>query len=374
MNNIGLTRVVAAAWIIVLMSVPAFAQIDLTGSWMPRMYEDWIERATGRDLVDYTGLPLNDEARALALTYSPTVYAMRERQCLLHSPHSFQFWPHGLRIWSETDSQGRIVAWRMSGVFERDGLTIWMDGRPHPSPNAFYPFSGFTTGKWDGDTLTTYTTHLKASYVRRGNGTPSSDQATVTAHFTRHDDLLTVTTIQEDPVYLTESLVSRGTMMTDTCDVTPKVDNPSTLYCHQEDTRTQLKFLGSYTIPRVAVQIGATFQSVAGPVVAANYQVPSAVVAQSLGRPLAGGAANVTVNLIEPFSMHGDRINQLDLRLAKVMRIDGKRVQVGIDFYNALNSSVVQTENANFVPGGAWRVPTLILDARLIKFSGQLNF
>jgi hypothetical protein len=200
-------RVVAAMWLLVLTSGPAFAQIDLTGSWTVRMHEDWIERCCGRDVVDYTGLPLTDEGRALALLYSPTIYAMRERQCLLFSPYSLQFWPHSIQMWSELDSQGRVVAWRMSGVVERDGLTVWMDGRPHPSPNAFYPFSGFTTGTWEGDTLTTYTTHLKTSYTRRGNGSPASDQATVTAHFTRHDDLLTVTTIQEDPVYLTEPLV-----------------------------------------------------------------------------------------------------------------------------------------------------------------------
>jgi hypothetical protein len=168
--------------------------------------------------------------------------------------------------------------------------------------------------------------------------------------------------------------ISRGTMTNDTCDVIPKIDNPSTLYCHTEDTTTQLKFLGSYMIPRIDVQIGATFQSVDGPVIAANYAVPTAVIATTLGRPLSGGAANATVNLIEPFTMRGDRINQLDLRLAKVLNLAGTRLQLGIDFYNALNSSVVQTENPNFVPGGAWRVPTLILDARLIKFSGQLNF
>jgi hypothetical protein len=135
-----------------------------------------------------------------------------------------------------------------------------------------------------------------------------------------------------------------------------------------------LKFLGSYTVPRLDVQLGATFQSVAGPVVAANYAVPGAVVAPVLGRPLSGGAANVTVNLVEPFSLFGDRINQLDLRVAKVLTLDGRRLQVGVDFFNALNSSVVQTENANFVPGGTWRTPTLILDARLIKFTAQLNF
>lgn len=215
MNRIRPASVFAAVCLLVLFSAPAFAQIDLTGSWMTRMHEDWIERCCGRDVVDYTGLPLNDEARALALSYSPTIYAMRERQCLWFSPYSIQFWPHSLQMWSELDSSGRIIAWRMSGVVERDGLTIWMDGRPHPSPNAYYPFSGFTTGTWEGDTLTTYTTHLKTSYTRRGNGSPASDQATVTAHITRHDDLLTITTIQEDPVYFTEPLVVSRTWQMD---------------------------------------------------------------------------------------------------------------------------------------------------------------
>ena len=79
-----------------------------------------------------------------------------------------------------------------------------MDGRPHPSPNAQHTEGGFTTGKWEGDTLTAYTTHLKAAWIRRGVGIPGSDETTITTHITRHDDLLTIMTIQEDPYYLTE--------------------------------------------------------------------------------------------------------------------------------------------------------------------------
>jgi hypothetical protein len=135
-----------------------------------------------------------------------------------------------------------------------------------------------------------------------------------------------------------------------------------------------VKALGTYTIPRVDVQVSGTFQSVPGPAVAANYVVPNALIQSSLGRPLAGGAPNVTVNLIEPGTMFGERINKVDVRIAKVLMLGGSRLQAGIDIFNALNSSVVQTENPNFVPNGAWRVPTLILDARLIKFSAQLSF
>ena len=193
-----------------LAAVPASAQIDLTGSWRTRMHEDFFERGPGSDLADFTGLPLNDEARLKGLKYDPTTFAMRERQCLSFSPWAILYQPLDTRMWSESDDQGRIVAWKLAGNVLKDVVTIWMDGRPHPSDNAFHPYSGFTTGTWDGDTLTARTTHIKTTELRRGTGIPTSDRATITAHITRHDNLLTITTIEEDPVYLTEPhVVSR---------------------------------------------------------------------------------------------------------------------------------------------------------------------
>jgi hypothetical protein len=94
----------------------------------------------------------------------------------------------------------------MFGTFGRATHTVWMDGRPHPSKYAPHTFEGFTTGVWEGDMLTTYTTHIKMGYLRR-NGVPTSDETTVTEHWVRHGDVLTVTTVVEDPVYLTEPLV-----------------------------------------------------------------------------------------------------------------------------------------------------------------------
>jgi hypothetical protein len=220
LNGIGNT---ALLLMFMLVTVPAFAQIDLTGTWQSRQHEDWIERGPGPDPVDYLGLPLNDEGRAKALSYTSAQLAMAERQCLYYTPQYVVFGPQGLRIWSEPDPvTGRIIAWKISGAIDRDVLTIWMDGRPHPSENAFYPFSGFTTGVWEGDTLTTYTTHIKAGYLRR-NGVPSSDKATVTEHFYRHGDLLTITAIIEDPIYLTEPHVVSRTWQLD-----PRANVPAT--------------------------------------------------------------------------------------------------------------------------------------------------
>jgi hypothetical protein len=84
--------------------------------------------------------------------------------------------------------------------------TIWMDNRPHPPDSAAHTWMGFSTGKWEGNTLTVYTTHMKAGYLRR-NGLPESDQATLIEHFMRHGDYLVHVSEVTDPVNLTEPFV-----------------------------------------------------------------------------------------------------------------------------------------------------------------------
>ncbi len=42
-----------------LMTGPAFAQVDLSGSWNPQYQEDQAERIPGPELVDYLGIPIN---------------------------------------------------------------------------------------------------------------------------------------------------------------------------------------------------------------------------------------------------------------------------------------------------------------------------
>ena len=115
--------------------------------------------------------------------------------------------PLNLRIWEEKDPQSqKVIAIKNYISTYEQTRTIWMDGRPHPSPNAAHTWMGFSTGKWEGDMLTVYTTHIKQGWVRR-NGLPESDQATLTEHFIRHGDILTHVSIVTDPVYLTEPLI-----------------------------------------------------------------------------------------------------------------------------------------------------------------------
>ena len=204
-------RIVTFTCALLAMSIPALAQIELTGSYAPRLYEDYIERGPGSDLGDFTGMPLTDEGRAKALLYTSNTISTIERQCLAQSAGITQYRPRGIKIWSEAEADGNNVkAWIIGGGNLRGAITIWMDGRPHPSPNAMHLTGGFTTGRWEGDTLTARTTHLKTAWIRRGVGLPGSDQSTITWHITRNDSMLTITTIQEDPIYLTEPhVVSR---------------------------------------------------------------------------------------------------------------------------------------------------------------------
>ncbi len=110
-----------------------------------------------------------------------------------------------------------------------------MDGRPHPPEEAPHTFMGFSTGKWEGNILTVYTTHIKQGWVRR-NGLPQSDRATLTEHFIRHGDNLTHVTILTDPIYLTEPLVKTQDFQIQTqegqnwlypCDPVVEVDRPA---------------------------------------------------------------------------------------------------------------------------------------------------
>ena len=95
-------------------------------------------------------------------------------------------------------------------------------------------------------------------------------------------------------------------------------------YCHVAyGMLTQVRGLGSYTVPKIDAQVSAIFQSKPGALLSANYAVPAATVAQSLGRLPSGNVTNVTVNLLEPGSRYGDRINQLDFRFAKLFRFGG---------------------------------------------------
>jgi hypothetical protein len=180
---------------------------NLTGMWTAMYHEDELERTDpGSPAGDYLGMPINDDARLRADTWDADLVSVLEHQCIPHSAIYAMRAPSNLKISTVDDpASGQIVAFIVDGTYTGP-RTIWMDGRSHPSEFAAHTWSGFSTGQWEGDTLRVETTHLKAGYLRR-NGVVFSDQAVLTEFFDLHDKYLTLTSVAEDPVYLTEPLV-----------------------------------------------------------------------------------------------------------------------------------------------------------------------
>ncbi len=207
-----------------LVSRPALAQVDITGFWQGVFHEDQIERIPGPFLGDYLGLPINDSARAFAEAWDPSRLTVPEHQCRAHSAPYILRGPLNMRIWEERDPQTEeVVAIHMDISNFQQRRVFWMDGRPHPSPNAEHTWMGFSTGRWEGDQLVVTTTHVKQMWHRR-NGLPQSDRVQVTERFIRHGEVLTDITSTDDPVYLTEPLVKTTNMR-----LNPRAINPAQL-------------------------------------------------------------------------------------------------------------------------------------------------
>jgi hypothetical protein len=172
------------------------------------------------------------------------------------------------------------------------------------------------------------------------------------------------------------TFVSGGTstqrQATDNCEVVAKLDNPSPLFCHAPGKfLTSVKFLASYTVPRVDIQVTGNFQNLPGPEITANYVASVAEVQPSLGRPLSGGARNVTVSLVEPRSMYGQRMTRLDLRVGKILRFGRVRATPSVDLYNMLNASTVLSQSSAYA---TWQRPQSIMPGRFAKVGMQLDF
>jgi hypothetical protein len=168
---------------------------------------------------------------------------------------------------------------------------------------------------------------------------------------------------------------STGETVTDNCEIRAKLPeiNPTNPYCHNAPgVTTRATGAASYTIPKIDVLVAGTFQSSPGAVLAANYNVTTAIVAQSLGRPLSNSATSVSINLLRPGEMYGERVNQIDLRIGKTMRYGRMRSTLSVDMFNLLNPDTVLNRDQTF--NNTWLRPTSVMTARTIKLTLQHDF
>ncbi|HEX4023353.1 MAG TPA: hypothetical protein VHX52_01415 [Steroidobacteraceae bacterium] len=203
------------------------AQIDLSGNWVVESTQDQRKNGNGPFPYDFGGIPVNEQGREAGAAYSGDEREELYRQCEPWSAHYIVTGPWGGRFRALRDRDGHVTAWHLSSqAYDRLPMTIWMDGRPQPPPQALHTYAGFTTGHWEGDTLVTLTTHLKDSFIER-NGVPASNQETVRLYFTRHGDEIMLFGLIYDPVYLEAPWVIARTFRVTTAG---SADEPI-LYC-----------------------------------------------------------------------------------------------------------------------------------------------
>jgi hypothetical protein len=160
------------------------------------------------------------------------------------------------------------------------------------------------------------------------------------------------------PVYGTTTGFGNNTARTDDyCDITPPF-------------QPQVKGQVAYPLPWWDVSLAATFQSLSGPQLSANYPLTNAIVQPSLGRPFTG--VPPSVDLLPNGTLYGDRIYQTDLRISKAFRTGRTVVRPTVSIYNLFNANPVLTYNTNY--GSAWLAPTVIMQARFVDIGVQVDF
>ena len=238
--NARLACATALAAIAAVVAVPLSAQpprpanpTDIAGEWTLTNNEE--DTTAQPPLGDYLGIPFNAAGRQRADTTAESIWGTPEYQCRPHSaPHQWRGLG-GARILKEQDPLTRDVrAYHVQFMRSLD-WPIFMDNRPHPPAWAPHSWTGFSTGQWIGNTLKVTTTHLKDGYLKRG-GPQTSDMYTMTEYITRHDDILTIVTWMDDPLYIDEPYVqsttyyydTASTVATETCNGSAFAENGGT--------------------------------------------------------------------------------------------------------------------------------------------------
>ncbi|HMF96611.1 MAG TPA: TonB-dependent receptor [Vicinamibacterales bacterium] len=187
--------------------------------------------------------------------------------------------------------------------------------------------------------------------------------------------------------------------------------NPNNLlYCDARNSgipfRTQLKLSGSYPLP-YGVTVSGSFQSIPGYLLGCNIascNIPSPTALPNVVTPPGAGtvwlitpasryaadcmgpctpgalvipnmsAAQLNVPLVPPGTEYAERVNQLDVSLAKWFQIGKTRVQGQLDIFNALNrGDVLSMRSLNYLTP-SYMQPSSVLQGRIFRLATQLKF
>lgn len=197
----------------------AAAPIDLTGTWVSVVTEEWRWRMVTAPKGDFSSIPFNDDARKVGQMWDPAADERSGNACRAYGAAGIMRMPGRMRFSWQDDNTLKMET--DAGQQTR----LFRFGRPQlPSGDAGW--QGSSQAEWKyatradrsagprpgAGTLSVTTTRMKPGYLMK-NGAPYSGSAVLTEHFQRHnspngDNWFTVVVILEDPTYLTERYVT----------------------------------------------------------------------------------------------------------------------------------------------------------------------
>ncbi len=193
----------------------AAAAFDITGYWVAVITQDWRLRMVMPPRGDYMGFPMTVESKKVADAWDPARDEAAGEQCKGYGAAGIMRLPTRLHVtWQDANTlrmdtdfgtQTRVFhfgEWKPPGAppgWQGDSVATWAPRRVLAAPSS---------PKARG--LKVVTTNMRPAYLRR-NGVPYSAQATLTEYFDvfpePDGDMMIVTTIVEDPVYLYNPLI-----------------------------------------------------------------------------------------------------------------------------------------------------------------------
>lgn len=194
--------------------IPQTAQarpaIDLTGNWVAVVTEDWRWRMVTPPKGDYTNVPLNPEGRKMADAWDHARDVAQGVQCRAFGVGNIMRMPGRLKIsWQDPQT--------LKLEYDAGTQTRLLHFDKTRRPAAERTWQGWSVAEWEfaaegPGSLKVVTTNMRGGYLRK-NGVPYSENMVMTEHFDRHmeangDEWFTVTTIVEEPRYLTQPFVT----------------------------------------------------------------------------------------------------------------------------------------------------------------------
>jgi hypothetical protein len=204
----------------------AAAPVDFTGYWVSVVAEDWRWRMVTPIKGDFASIPLNAEGRKVGDAWNPAADEAAGNQCKAYGAPAIMRVPGRLHItWAddstlkiETDAGTQTRLFHFAGEVPKDAKPDWQGysaanwERPLRGSGAPQAGLGATREGAQGRSLEVVTTQLRPGYLRK-NGPPYSGNTVLKEYYDlskerNGDTWFAVTTVVEDPAYLSEPFVT----------------------------------------------------------------------------------------------------------------------------------------------------------------------